>query len=68
VTTKSVFGEREGEGGVAWPPRSADWVPLNHFLWGHYKSVIYENPLEAEEDLVARILTAYGLDKQARDL
>ena len=43
-----------GHGGaVSWPPRSPDLTPLDFFLWGHMKSLIYATPVESEEDLVA---------------
>jgi hypothetical protein len=29
-------------------------------IWGHLRSPIYETPLETEENLVARILSARG--------
>lgn len=48
-----------GRGGpVAWPARSPDLTPLDYFLWGHMKSLVYETPVESEEDLVARISAA----------
>ena len=50
-----------GRGGaVSWPPRSPDLTPLDFFLWGHMKSLIYATPVESEEDLVARIAVAAG--------
>lgn len=54
------FGVRWiGRGGpIAWPPRSPDMTPLDFYLWGHMKSLVYETPVESEEDLVARILAA----------
>jgi len=52
------FGQRWiGRGGpTAWPPRSPDLTPLDFFLWGRMKSLIYETPVETEEDLLARVL------------
>ena len=48
-----------GRGGtVSWPPRSPDLTPLDFFVWGHMKSLIYATPVESEEDLVARIAVA----------
>ena len=43
---------------VAWPPRSPDLTPLDFFLWGHIKSLVYETPVPGEETLLARILAA----------
>ena len=28
---------------VEWPPRSFDLTPLDFFLWGHIKSLVYAN-------------------------
>ena len=30
-------------GSVEWPPRSCDLTPLDFFLWGHIKSLVYAN-------------------------
>ena len=48
-----------GRGGpIAWPPRSPDLIPLDYYLWGHMKNLIYEIPVESEEDLLARVMAA----------
>ena len=41
------FGERviSRTGPVEWPPRSCDLTPLDSFLWGHIKSLVYANKL-----------------------
>ncbi|KAJ8882818.1 hypothetical protein PR048_014632 [Dryococelus australis] len=44
-----------------WPARSPDLTPLDYFLWGHMKDVIYETPVESEEDLLAQIMAAADL-------
>lgn len=50
-----------GRGGpVPWPPRSPDLTPLDFFVWGHMKSLVYETPVESEENLIARIAVAAG--------
>jgi hypothetical protein len=50
-----------GRGGpVAWPARSPDMTPLDFFLWGAMKALVYETPVDSEEDLVARIAVASG--------
>lgn len=38
-----------------WPPRSPDINPLDFFLWGHLKSLVYRTPVQNEEDLRNRI-------------
>lgn len=48
-----------GRGGpVHWPARSPDLTPLDFFLWGHMKQLVYSTPVESEMDLVARISEA----------
>lgn len=56
----ATFGGRWiGRGGpVAWPPRSPDLTPLDFFLWGHMKALVYETPVVSQEDLVARVAAA----------
>ena len=44
-----------GRGPTAWPPRSPDLAPLDFFLWGDVKSLVYETPVVTVEDLIARI-------------
>lgn len=45
-----------GRGGpVPWPARSPDLNPLDFFLWGHLKSIVYSSPVESVEDLRVRI-------------
>lgn len=42
-------------GTIEWPPRSPDLTPLDYFLWGHLKNVVYKTkPLDLE-DLKRRI-------------
>ncbi|GFX29971.1 uncharacterized protein TNCV_2616831 [Trichonephila clavipes] len=40
---KDTFGNRliSRFGPVNWPPRSWDLTPLNYFLWGYVKSLVY---------------------------
>lgn len=45
-------------GPVEWPPRSPDLTPLDFFLWGHLKSVVYKTKPQNLEDLKARISAA----------
>jgi hypothetical protein len=50
-----------GEGGpVAWPPRSPDLTPLDFFLWGHVKQLVYVTPPQDVNDLEQRILDAFA--------
>jgi len=45
-------------GPVAWPARSPDLTPLDFYLWGHLKAVVYEVPTTTPDDLQERIRTA----------
>ncbi|GFU01537.1 transposable element Tc3 transposase [Trichonephila clavipes] len=40
---KDMFGVRliSRFGPVNWPPRSCDLTPLDYFLWGYVKSLVY---------------------------
>ena len=50
---KGKFGERviSRNGPVEWPPRSCDLTPLDFFLWGHIKSLVYANKPATLDDL-----------------
>ena len=45
-------------GNIAWPPRSPDLTPLDFFLWGHIKSIVYTTPPTTVEDMQERIINA----------
>ncbi|KAJ4452038.1 hypothetical protein ANN_03553 [Periplaneta americana] len=46
-----------GRGGpIAWPPRSPDLNPLDFYLWGHLKSLVYSSPMPDLESLRNRIV------------
>ena len=50
-----------GRGGpVPWPPRSPHLTPLDFFLCGPMKSLVYDTPGESEQSLIARIVEATG--------
>lgn len=42
-------------GTVEWPPRSPDLTPLDFFLWGHLKNVVYKSRPDNIEELKNRI-------------
>ncbi|GFS56135.1 putative DD41D transposase [Trichonephila inaurata madagascariensis] len=42
-------------GPVDWPPRSCDLTPLDFFLWGYVKSLVYANKATTLEELKANI-------------
>lgn len=48
-----------GRGGpIPWPARSPDLNPIDFYLWGHLKSVVYETPIDTEDELLPRIQAA----------
>ena len=49
-----------GRGGpVAWPARSPNLTPLDFFLWGHVKSIMYIYPVNTRQELIERMFTAF---------
>ena len=38
-------------GSTPWPPWLLDLTPLDFFMCGHMKNLVYETPVESEEDL-----------------
>ncbi|GFS47913.1 putative DD41D transposase [Trichonephila clavipes] len=58
---KDTFGDRlfSRFGPVNWPSRSFDLTPLDYFLWGYVKSLLYaDNPqtLDHLEDNIRRVI------------
>ncbi|GFW45502.1 uncharacterized protein TNCV_3244421 [Trichonephila clavipes] len=58
---KDTFGDRliSRFGPVNWPPRSCDLPPLDYFLWGYVKSLVYANKpqtLDYLEDNIRRVI------------
>ncbi|GFT28794.1 putative DD41D transposase [Trichonephila clavipes] len=58
---KDTFGDRliSRFGPVNWPPRSCDLTPLDYFLWGYVKSLVYEDEpqtLDHLEDNIRRVI------------
>lgn len=45
-------------GPVAWPARSPDLTPLDFYLWGHLKALVYEDPTTTPDDMQERIRRA----------
>ncbi|GFU25836.1 hypothetical protein TNCV_5103841 [Trichonephila clavipes] len=51
---KDTFGDRliSRFGPVNWPPRSCDLTPLDYFLWGYVKSLVYaDKPQTSVSDI-----------------
>ncbi|GFU34288.1 uncharacterized protein TNCV_4158131 [Trichonephila clavipes] len=58
---KDTFGDHliSRFGPVNWPPRSCDLTPLDYFLWGYVKSLVYANKpqtLDHLEDNIRRVI------------
>ncbi|GFV96450.1 putative DD41D transposase [Trichonephila clavipes] len=58
---KYTFGDRliSRFGPVNWPPRSCDLTPLDYFLWGYVKSLVYADKpqtLDHLEDNIRRVI------------
>ncbi|GFV14823.1 transposable element Tc3 transposase [Trichonephila clavipes] len=58
---KDTFGDRliSRFGTVNWPPRSCDLTPLDYFLWGYVKSLVYADKpqtLDHLEDNIRRVI------------
>ncbi|GFV71364.1 tc3a_0 protein [Trichonephila clavipes] len=58
---KDTFGYRliSRFGPVNWPPRSCDLTPLDYFLWGYVKSLVYADKpqtLDHLEDNIRRVI------------
>ena len=49
---------------MAWPPRSPDLTPLDFFLLGHTKALIYMLPVDSEEALTAHVIKAAATIRQ----
>ena len=64
----TFFNKWIGRGGpINWPPRSPDLTPLDYFLWGHMKSLVYEEKCNTKEELVNRIFNAVQFIKNKPD-
>ena len=42
-------------GPVAGPPKCPDLIPLDYYIWGHMKTLIYETKVDSRAELCARI-------------
>ncbi|GFT73083.1 uncharacterized protein TNCV_4309741 [Trichonephila clavipes] len=58
---KDTFGDRliSRFGPVNWPPRSCDLTPLDYFLWGYVKSLVYADKPQTLDHLEDNILPCY---------
>ncbi|GFT56110.1 uncharacterized protein TNCV_4625941 [Trichonephila clavipes] len=65
---KDAFGDRliSRFGPVNWPPRSCDLTPIDYFLWGYAKSLVYADKpqtLDHLEDNIRRVIRPQMLEK-----
>jgi hypothetical protein len=51
---------------VQWPPRSPDITPLDFWLWRLLKREVYNEKINARDQLVARIMNSAAILKQER--
>ncbi|GFW13138.1 DUF4817 domain-containing protein [Trichonephila clavipes] len=58
---KDTFGDRliSRFGPVNWPPRSCDLTPLDFFLWGYVKSLVYVDKPQTLDHLEDNIRLCY---------
>ncbi|GFW63852.1 hypothetical protein TNCV_3744561 [Trichonephila clavipes] len=70
---KDTFGDRliSRFGPVNWPPRSCDLTPLDYFLWGYVKSLVYADKPQTLDHFCQVIYSQFNLtihqnDHQAR--
>lgn len=53
-----------GRGGpITWPARSPDLTPLDFYLWGDVKRLVYERESETQEQLKDKIVNAFTVVK-----
>jgi hypothetical protein len=43
---------------IPWPPRSPDITPLDFFLWGYVKDIVYKTPVTSLDEVKLRIVAA----------
>lgn len=49
-----------GRGGpVLWPPRSPDLTPLDFFVWGYIKNIVYRTQPESMDELIQKVQDAF---------
>jgi len=60
-----TFGQRwiGRNGPIKWPPRSPDLTPLDFYLWGVCKDMVYKTPVHTREDLMNGINNAFEILK-----
>lgn len=58
-----------GRGGpIPWPPRSPDFNPLDYFLWGKLKDMVYSEEIQSREQLMNRIINCCDILRNNGDM
>lgn len=48
-----------------WPSRSPDLTPLDFYLWGRLKAIVYSTPVNTRDELMNRVVAAInGLQRE----
>lgn len=47
------------QGPNRWPPRSPDLTPMDFFLWGRLKDLIFKHPINSRQDLQVAVLRSF---------
>lgn len=57
-----IFEDRwiGNNGPFRWPPKTPDGNPLDYFVWGFIKNMIYSDPITTMEDMKSRVRTAFN--------
>lgn len=51
-------------GPIPWPARSPDLTPLDFYVWGHAKALVYNEEIQNREHLIAKINAAFNTMKE----
>lgn len=54
------------DGPIAWPPRSPDLNPIDFFVWGYYKEIVYATEARNVDDMQRKINEAERIIKDNR--
>lgn len=52
------------DGPIPWPPRSPDLTPLDFYIWGRAKELVYATEVNTREELIRRIEEAFAMIRQ----
>lgn len=66
----AMFGQHwiGRRGPTPWPPRSPDLTPLDFYVWGRMKDLVYSTPVESDMDLVGRVVEAAAIIQEKMNL